>query len=141
MKRALRLFARWFDMITALTLLVGTLWLVCGCGAVEYVPATSTSVDSVYANKWMRDSVYLRDSIYVTVQADTVFKYRDRVYYRDRVVRDTLFVMERDTTTVVQEVERKLTRAERLKMNVGGGVLWATPIVICVYILYRKLKK
>lgn len=141
MKRALRLFARWFDMITALALLAGALWLMCGCSGVKYVPATSTSVDSVYVNKWMRDSVYLRDSIYVTVQADTVFKYRDRVYYRDRVVRDTLFVMERDTTTVVQEVERKLTRAERLKMNVGGGVLWAIPMIIGLYVLYRKLKK
>lgn len=114
--------------------------LLASCKTV-YVPVESVSKDSIYINKWMRDSVYLRDSIYVTVQADTVFKYRDRVYYRDRVVRDTLFVMERDTTTVVQEVERKLTRAERLKMNVGGGVLWAIPMIIGLYILYRKLKK
>ena len=141
MKRALRLLSRWFDIILHWCYLYGTLCLVCGCGAVEYVPTTSTSVDSVYVNKWMRDSVYLRDSIYVTVQADTVFKYRDRVYYRDRVVRDTLFVMERDTTTVVQEVERKLTRAEKLKMDIGGGVLWAIPIILFLYILYRKLKK
>lgn len=114
--------------------------LLASCKTV-YVPVESVSKDSIYINKWMRDSVYVKDSVFVHTKADTVFKYRDRVYYRDRVVRDTLFVMERDTTTVVQEVERKLTRAEKLKMDIGNGVLWAVPIILFLYILYRKLKK
>lgn len=114
--------------------------LLASCKTV-YVPVESVSKDSIYINKWMRDSVYVKDSVFVHTKADTVFKYRDRVYYRDRVVRDTLFVMDRDTTTIVREVPRDFTKMETLKMNIGNGVLWAIPIILFLYILYRKLKK
>lgn len=107
----------------------------------KFVPVESVRVDSVYIAKVERDSIYERDSVFVTMKADTVFLSRVQYKYRDRYVRDTVSVMHSDTITKVVEVERRLSRAERLKMNIGGGVLWALPIIIGLFILYRRLKK
>lgn len=119
------------------TLLVSLALSSCG----TYRPVKSAKKDSIYAYNFERDSIYLKDSVYVYLQADTVFKVRDRTYYRDKVVRDTVYVTRSDTTTVVREVERRFTSMEKLKMDIGSGVLWAIPILISLYLLYRKLKK
>ena len=107
----------------------------------KYVPVESVRVDSVYIARVERDSIYERDSVFVAVKADTVFVSWVQYRYRDRIVRDTLSVVQRDTITRVVEVEKKLSRNEQLKMDIGGGVLWALPIIIGLYILYRRLKK
>lgn len=124
-----------------LYLLAGIAMLAVGCTTTKYVPVESVRVDSVYVARVERDSIFERDSVFVAVKADTVFFSRVQYRYRDRIVRDTLSVVQRDTITRVVEVEKKLTRNERLKMDVGGGVLWAAPIIIGLFILYRRLKK
>lgn len=115
--------------------------LAVGCTTTKCVPVESVRVDSVYVARVERDSIYEHDSVFVAVKADTVFFSRVQYRYRDRIVRDTLSVVQRDTITRVAEVEKKLTRNEQLKMDIGGGVLWALPIIIGLYILYRRLKK
>lgn len=107
----------------------------------RYIPVESVRVDSVYVSKVQRDSIYEKDSIFVAVKADTVFFTKTQYRYRDRIVRDTVSVFRCDTITKVVEVEKKLSRIERLKMNAGGGVLWAIPILVALFILYRKIKK
>lgn len=111
------------------------------CTTTKYVPVESVHVDSVYIARIERDSIFEKDSVFVTMKADTVFVSKVQYRYRDRIVRDTLSVLQRDTITRVVEIEKKLSRSERLKMDVGGGVLWALPIIIGLFILYRRLKK
>ncbi|MBQ2368393.1 MAG: hypothetical protein II296_08760 [Bacteroidaceae bacterium] len=111
------------------------------CTTTKYVPVEGVRVDSVYIARVERDSIYERDSVFVAVKADTVFVSKVQYRYRDRIVRDTLSVVQRDTITRVAEIEKKLSRSEQLKMDVGGGVLWALPIIIGLFILYRRLKK
>lgn len=111
------------------------------CTTTKYVPVESVHVDSVYIARIERDSIFEKDSVFVTMKADTVFVSKVQYRYRDRIVRDTLSVLQRDTITRVVEIEKKLSRSEQLKMDVGGGVLWALPIIITLYILYRRLKK
>lgn len=112
-----------------------------GCSTVKYVPVESVKLDSVYFNRHTRDSIYIKDSVFVSSRADTVFLNRWHNVYRDRIVCDTLYKSVCDTTTVVRTVEREFTKFERLKMDVGAGVLFAIPIILFLYILYRKLKK
>lgn len=121
--------------------LAGIAMLAVGCTSTKYVPVESVRVDSVYVARVERDSIFERDSVFVAVKADTVFFSRVQYRYRDRIVRDTLSVVQRDTITRVVEVEKKLTRNEQLKMDIGGGVIWALPIIIGLFILYRRLKK
>lgn len=116
-------------------------FFVNACTTTKYVPVESVRVDSVYIARVERDSIYERDSVFVAFKADTVFVSKVQYRYRDRIVRDTLSVLQRDTITRVVEIEKKLSRSERLKMDVGGGVIWSLPIIIGLFILYRRLKK
>ena len=69
--------------------------------------------DSVYIDRLKRDSIYQRDSIYIIVKGDTVFKYQYKYSYRDKLVRDTVAVVKRDSIPYPVEVptyvERKLS--------------------------------
>ena len=95
--------------------------LLAGCRSVKYVPVPSVSVDSVYVDRWHRDSVYVRDSVFVNqwVQGDTV--YVDRVAvkyaYKDRWRYDTVAVLRADTVAVPYPVEREQGWWERTKLG------------------------
>ena len=69
--------------------------------------------DSVYIDRLKRDSIYQRDSIYIIVKGDTVFKYQYKYFYRDKLVRDTVAVVRLDSipypVEVSKYVERKLS--------------------------------
>ena len=114
--------------------------LLASCKTV-YVPVESVSKDSIYINKWMRDSIYIKDSVFMHTKADTVFLTKYHTLYKEVVFRDTTIVSRIDTTTIVREVPRDFTKMETLKMDIGNGVLWAVPIILFLYIIYRKLKK
>lgn len=111
------------------------------CSRVNYYPAESIKTDSIYIKQFERDSVYFRDSVYVHTKADTVFLNRIQYKYREIILRDTMRVVKCDTTTIIREVPREFTKLQTLKMNVGAGVLYAVPIILFLYIIYRKLKK
>ena len=114
---------------------------LCSCSRVQYYPVSTYKVDSIYVNKFERDSIYFRDSVYVHTKADTVFLNRVQYKYREIVLRDTVSLIQCDTTTVVREVPRDFTKIETLKMNIGTGVLWAIPIILFLFIVYCKLRK
>ena len=107
--------------------------------AVRYVPVEQVRVDSLSSTLIQRDSVCVRDSVFVFLKGDTVFKTKYKYVYRDRVVCDTLFRLKCDTLTKVVEIEKSLTRWENLKMNIGGGIVCLAPFV--VLLLFFKLKK
>ena len=120
------------------------LLLLCGCRT-EYVPIESVRYDSVMIEKLMRDSVFVRDSVYMKEKGDTVFKYKDRfVYvYKNRV--DTFFAEKIREIEVPVPVERKLTWWERVKLNYAEWVIAMLVAIALVYALRqwlaRKLRK
>ena len=60
--------------------------LLCGCKTVRYVPVETVRTDSVYVDRFARDSVYLRDSVWVNryVLGDTVYVDKVSVRYAYR---------------------------------------------------------
>ena len=115
--------------------------LFSSCSRVTYYPVENLQRDSIYIKQFERDSVYFRDSVYVHTKADTVFLNRVQYKYREMVIRDTVRLVQCDTTTVVREVPREFTQLQTLKMNIGTGVLWAIPILLLLFIVYCKLKR
>jgi hypothetical protein len=113
------------------------------CRSVEYVPVETIRTDSIFIKQYERDSIHTHDSVFVKSKADTIYINHWRTVYRDRVVRDTVFESRVDSVQNVVEVEKKLTKWQQVKMNVGAGVMYAVPILIMVglFVLYRKLKK
>lgn len=105
--------------------------LLAGCKSVQYVPVETVRTDSVYVDRYQHDSIYLRDSVYVNrwTAGDTV--YQDKIVYkyiyRDKVKYDTINVLRSDTVCVPYPVERRLTKWEQVRLNVGG---WAIAVVV-----------
>ena len=66
-----------------------------------------------------------------------------RTEYKEALRVDTFNIVKIDSINTIVEVEKKLTKWQQTKMDVGAGVMYAVPILIAVglFVLYRKLKK
>ena len=113
---------------------------LCGCRT-EYIPIESVRYDSVMIEKLMRDSVFVRDSVYLQEKGDTIYKYKDRfVYvYNNRV--DTFFAEKIREIEVPVPVERKLTWWERVKLNYAEWVIAVLVAIALVYALRQWLAR
>lgn len=141
MRLILRYILKNFDLIVIFSIAIFTAILVCSCSTVKYVPVETVKTDSVRVVDVQRDSIYVRDSVLIRTKADTVYVTKWRTEYREALKVDTFLVQRVDSINTVVEVEKRLTKIQQLKMDVGTGVLWAVPILIAVFALYWKLKK
>ena len=106
------------------------LFLCCSCGTIKYVPIETVKTE--YRNTIARDSIFLRDSIFVKEKGDTVFLERYRYMYRDRILRDSLIV--RDTIRVPYPIEV----AKEIKKPLSGWQnfqIWCGRIALIVALL------
>lgn len=115
--------------------------ILCSCSTVKYVPVETVKNDSIYIAQVEHDSIYVKDSIYIREKADTVYITRWRTEYKEALRVDTFLVQRTDSINSVVEVEKRLTKIQQLKMDIGAGVLWAIPILLALYVLYRKFLK
>ena len=141
MRLILRYILKNFDLIVIFLIAIFTAILVCSCSTVKYVPVETVKTDSIRVVDVQRDSIYVRDSVLIRTKADTVYVTKWRVEYREALKVDTFLVQRVDSINTVVEVEKKLTKIQQLKMDVGAGVLWAIPIIIALYLLYRRFLK
>lgn len=116
--------------------------MMCSCKT-QYVPVETVRVETERVVDIQRDSIYVLDSIYVREAHDTIYITKWRTEYKEALRVDTFNVERIDTLNTIVEVEKKLTKWQQTKMNVGTGVLYAVPILIAVglFLLYRKFKK
>lgn len=118
-----------------------------GCKSVQYVPMETVRTDSIYVDRYQRDSIYQRDSVFVNrwIAGDTV--YQDKVVwkyvYRDKIKYDTVAILRSDTLRVPYPVEHKLTKWEEVRLTVGGWAIAFIIIVILIVVgcLIYKIKK
>lgn len=115
----------------------------CSCRSVKYVPVETVKTDSVYVNKYHRDSVHVRDSVFLLVKGDTVFRDRYKVIYRDKLVRDTAYVVRVDSVQVPYPVEIPLSGWQRFKLEVGGLAFGGIVILVLIVVgrMVYKLRK
>lgn len=139
--KGIRFILRNFDYIILALMLLAAIVFVCSCQPVRYVPVETVKTDSIRVVDLQRDSIYVQDSVIIRTKADTVYVTKWRVEYREALRVDTLQVLRVDSINTVVEVEKRLTKIQQLKMDVGTGVLYAVPILIAIFIIYRKLKK
>ena len=99
-------------------------WLMpvlAGCRSVRYVPVEAVRTDSVYVDRWQRDSVYLKDSVYVSqrMSGDTVYvdKVAHKYVYRDKWRTDTVEAVRWRSVEVPVEVEKPLSWWERARLK------------------------
>lgn len=109
--------------------------LLCGCRT-KYVAVPEVHYRDSVRTVHQRDSVYQRDSVFVTQYAigDTVYRVRElwRVRYRDRLRRDTVLAARRDSVAVPVPV----TAAQRRDWR---GALALGLIIAAVTLLAERL--
>lgn len=118
--------------------------MLAACAATRYVevPRVKEVVARQHDTLTVRDSVYVHDSVMVTLRGDTVtverfnIVYRDR--WRDRLRTDTF--IEHDTVTVVREVEKPPNAWQRAQQRLVAALLWMLAAAVAWMLLRRLLK-
>lgn len=113
--------------------------MLVGCRT-KYIPVPeyhqSTIVRTDTLNRY--DSIYIHDSVYFSAVKDTIFKLRykfvEKYKYKDRIRTDTLIKV--DSIRVPYPVERKLTKWEETKMNLGGLAIGGFIIAVCFIVIW-----
>ena len=120
------------------------LLLLCSCKSTKYieVPVEVEKVRIEYVDKFQkdsidtRDSIYVADSVFIYVKGDTVTKmqksyiYKDKIVYKDKLVTDTVCKVDSIPyiKTVDKIVEVNVVKSwQRILMWIGG--------IVCLYIL------
>lgn len=118
-----------------------------GCKSVQYVPVETVRTDSVYVDRYLRDSIYQHDSVFINRWTDGDTVYQDKIVYkyiyRDKVKYDTVAVLRSDTVRVPYPVGRGLTKWEQIRLDVGGWAITVVVLAILVVIgwMVYKIRK
>ena len=110
-------------------------WALCSCNT-QYVPVQTVKYDSVFFARIQKDSIFVKDSVFVRQKGDTVFLNKYQYIYKYVGLSDTVYIASRDSIQVPFPVERKLSRWEQIKMDCGGYLVG----IGFLYILYRLMR-
>ena len=108
--------------------------IICSCTTTKTVDRVKR--DSVYVERLKRDSIYQRDSIYMLIKGDTVYKYEYKYRYRDKLLRDTISISKTDSipypVEVPKYVEKKLSWWQSMLLYTGA-IAWIVAIIGLAY--------
>lgn len=123
-------------------LLIGVLiWILVlmftGCKSTVYVPIESVRTE--YKDKYLRDSIYLKELVRIYQKGDTVFKDSTVYKYKDRMKTDSIFI--RDTIRIPLPVPIKGDTIYTNKLNwYQEACMWFTSLVLVALALYMGIK-
>ena len=131
---------RYMDRVRVLILGLLSVVLLVGCTTTRYVPVPSVSIDSVYVDRFLHDSVFVNhyskgDTVFVD-KVVTKYKYKDRWRY------DTVAVVRTDSVQVPYPVEKDLGWWEKTRLY-SFPVLVAMVAVLAFIVVWlvKKLRK
>ena len=132
--------------VAVLTILV----LVCiltGCRSTKVIPEERVvyKTDTLWRTEVRKDSVYIENTDTFLIKGDTVREIRWRTRYVTKMLTDTLYKTKTDSIVLTRrvEVEKSLTRWQKVKMKVGGYSLFTVLLALLaggIYIV-RKLTR
>lgn len=121
------------------TVILLLLLILGSCRSSSHLPISeNNTADSLRAITVRSDSTVVHDSIYIVERGDTVFQYKYKYIYRDRVEHDTLHHHRCDTITQFVEVEKRLTFWQQKKMEIGSLVMWIAPFIAAIMLVKWK---
>ncbi|WP_242054541.1 hypothetical protein [Bacteroides fragilis] len=109
----------------------------------QYVPVEKIKTEYRYIDRLQHDSVYLKDSVRYYTKGDTVFADKYLYQYKYLFINRVDSFVKVDSVQVPYPVERKLTRWESMKMELGGwafGGLIMAIIIVC-WLIFKSRSK
>ncbi len=132
-------------LIALLMAILVIISLLVGCTTTRYVTVPSVSVDSVYADRWQHDSVYLLDSVFVNrwMAGDTVFvdKVVTKYKYKDRWRYDTMAVVKTDSVRVPYPIEKDLGWWERTRLDAFPVLIVAVVVLTFIVVWLVRMRR
>lgn len=115
------------------------------CRSIKYVPVETVRIEYKTRDSIRFDSIYQRDSVFLLIKGDTVYKEMHKYLYRYLTINNTDTVIKTDSIQVPYPVEKELSRWQKIKLELGGwafGIALSLLFVIIGNIVYnRKIKK
>lgn len=134
------LFVEWTARALVIALILGLVWTFSGCSH-RYILVETVKHDSIFLAKIQKDSIFVKDSVYIKEKGDTVFVDKFKYIYQEVQKTDTLYISRTDSIQVPYPVEAKLTRWQQLKMDMGGYLLLAITVCVAFYIIRWLVRK
>lgn len=123
--------------------LMSGIWFT-ACRGIQYVPVETIRTEYKTRDSIRFDSIYQRDSIYMLVKGDTVYQYKYKYLYRYLTINKTDTVIQTDSVQVPYPVEKKLTKWQAVKIELGGwafGMIITFGLMVVGWLVYRLKKK
>ena len=129
------------QLIIIAIFLISGIWFT-SCRSIQYVPVETIKTNTEYRDRLQRDSIHIKDSILMFIKGDTIFRDRWHTEYRDKLIRDTINITDTIKTEVPYPVEKKLSKWQSFKMDVGGYsmIILLVLFIAGIYKLIKKLK-
>ena len=118
--------------------------VICSCTSVKYVPVETFRTEYKTRDSIRHDSIYQRDSVFYMVKGDTVYKYKEKYLYKYLFLNKTDTILKIDSVQVPYPVEKRLTRWENVKIELGGlafGFIATFILTLGVWLVYKKIRK
>ena len=117
-------------------------WLS-SCRSIQYVPVDTIKTEYKYIDRIQHDSIYQKDSVMYYVKGDTVFVDKYKYLYKYLFINKVDSFVKVDSIQVPYPVEKRLTRWQSLKMDIGGIALTVVAIIVIIALgkMIYKLKK
>lgn len=110
-----------------------------GCKEIQYVPVHT--IDTVIVDNYIRDSIKTSDSVYVYRSQDTLYVYKEKVCYRDKLVTDTVYRNTIKEVPVPVEVEKIVEVEKSHKIRDIFAILGLVSFLIIAGVLLYRLKR
>ena len=117
------------------SLLVFILYMLASCRT-EYIPIETVRTDSIFWAKIQKDSIYIKDSVFVRQSKDTVWKEKFKYIYINVMKNDTVYISRTDSIQVPVPVEKKLGFWERTKQQ--ASLVFVGMVLSCIIYLLIK---
>lgn len=119
------------------------LYMCAGCKThtiVQEIPVEIIKTQIEYRDKYLKDSIYVHDSVSVYTKGDTVFKYKYLNVYKDRYLTDTIRITDSIDRPIYITKTKEVVKNELNKIQTflyfSGIIFWG---IITIYLL-TKLK-
>ena len=140
-----RIKAGCMQVVTFIVMLIVGLVLCAlfgSCTTTKYLPVIEHKTDTVYQNKVKHDSIWQHDSVQIMIKGDSVTIDRWHTKYVSKEVHDTTYIAKTDSVPVPYPVEKlvpaELTTWQKLRMNIGTFMIFATLLFAVGWLLKRK---
>lgn len=131
---------RVIKLLVGMMVILFVLAMLASCTTTEYVPVIEHRTDTERIIQQQRDSVWLHDSVFVSVKGDTTWVEKWHTKYVEKLRIDTMYQSKIDSipvpVPVTKVVEKQLSWWQRTQMY-AGDVLILCLLILLGYGCYR----